>query len=272
MPYFMDRHDVPDDTTPEQVVVNHLEDLEIQQEYGVNYVSYWFDPDRDTVFCLVDAPSKENAVEVHRNSHGLVGSEIIPIDRDTAARFLGRLVDPTYSGSIPTAFRTIMFTDMVGSTEMTQLLGDDEAMRRLRIHDSIIRTTLDGHEGREVKHTGDGILASFDTVTAGIGASIAMQNAFGLHNEEYVDAAIRIRIGISAGEPVAESNDLFGLTVNLAARICDFADPGSVYVSNAVRELAAGKQFTFGDPVQVELKGFDQPARLSQVLWDTPAS
>ena len=272
MPYFMDRHEVPNDATPEQVVVNHLQDIEIQQEYGVNYVSYWFDPDRKTVFCLVDAPSQELAIEVHRNSHGLVGSEIIPIDRETAARFLGRIVDPTYSGNIPTAFRTIVFTDMVDSTKMTQRLGDDEAMRRLRIHDSIIRTTLDGHQGREVKHTGDGILASFDTVTSGIGGSIAIQNAFALHNEEHADAAIRIRIGISAGEPVAESNDLYGLTVNLAARICDYADPGSVYVSNAVRELAAGKQFTFGDPVQVDFKGFDQPVRVSQVLWDTPAS
>ena len=92
-----------------------------------------------------------------------------------------------------------------------------------------------------------------------------------MHNQENADAAIEIRIGISAGEPVAESNDLFGLTVNLAARICDFAAPGSVYVSNAVRELAAGKQFTFAEPVQVDLKGFDEPVRVSQVLWDSPA-
>jgi len=267
----MDRHEVADDVTPEQVVVDHLKDIEIQREYGVDYVSYWFDPDRTTVFCLVDAPSEEAAVEVHRNSHGLVGSKIIPIDRETAARFLGRIVDPTFSGTIPNAFRTIVFTDMVGSTEMTQRLGDDEAMRRLRIHDSIIRTTLDGHQGREVKHTGDGILASFDTVTSGIGGAIAIQNAFRLHNAEHPDAAIRIRIGISAGEPVAESNDLYGLTVNLAARICDYAEPGSVYVSNAVLELAAGKQFTFADPVHVDLKGFDGPVRVSQVLWDTPA-
>lgn len=267
----MDRHEVPEDTTPEQVVVNHLEDIEIQDEYGVNYVSYWFDPDRTTVFCLVDAPSEEHAVEVHRKSHGLLASEIIPIDRETAGRFLGRIVDPTYSGNIPTAFRTIMFTDMVGSTEMTQRFGDDEAMRRLRIHDSIVRTTLDGHDGREVKHTGDGILASFDSVTSGIGGSIAIQNAFAMHNAEHPDAAIKVRIGISAGEPVAESNDLYGLTVNLAARICDYADPGSVYVSTAVRELAAGKQFTFGDPVVVDLKGFDQPVPVSRVLWDPPA-
>ena len=260
-----------DDVTPEQVVLDHLKDIEVQHEYDVHYVSYWYDPDRSSVYCLVDAPSEELAVAVHRRSHGRVASEIIAIDRDTAARFLGRILDPTESGSIPTAFRTIVFTDMVDSTKMTQRFGDDEAMRRLRIHDSIIRTTLDGHQGREVKHTGDGILASFDTVTSAIGGSIAIQNAFGLHNEEHVDAAIRIRIGISAGEPVAESNDLFGLTVNLAARICDYADPGSVYVSNAVRELAAGKQFTFSDPVPVDLKGFDQPIRVSQVLWDTPA-
>ncbi|MGI9610975.1 MAG: nickel-binding protein [Acidimicrobiia bacterium] len=264
----MDRHDVDDDVTPEMVVINHLKDLSIQAEYDVNYMSYWFDSDRNTVNCLIDAPSQENAVEVHRHSHGLVGSEIIPVDKDTASRFMGRVVDPTYSGDLPNAFRTIVFTDMVDSTQMTQRLGDEEAMRRLRIHDSIIRTTLEGHDGREVKHTGDGILAVFDTTTAGIRGSIAIQNAFQIHNEEHPDEAIRVRIGISAGEPVAESSDLYGLAVNLAARICDYASPESVFVSNAVRELVAGKRFEFSDAVMVEFKGFDDPMPVSQVLWN----
>lgn len=267
----MDRHKVPGDTTPEQVVAYHLEDIEIQHEYGVNYLSYWFDPDRDSVFCLVDAPSEELAVEVHLNSHGLAGSEIIPVDPDTVARFLGRIVDPTESGDLTAAFRTIVFTDMVDSTRMTQQLGDEGAMRLLRTHDSIIRTALHGHGGREVKHTGDGIMASFDTVTSGIGGSIAIQNTFRMHNDEHPEASITVRIGISAGEPVAESDDLYGVSVNLAARICDYATPGSVYVSNAVRELAAGKQFDFAAPVQVDLKGFDQPIPVSEVLWDPPA-
>ena len=270
MPYFMDRHDLIDGTTPEEVVANHFKDIEIQHEYDVHYVSYWFDSDRNSVFCLVDAPSEKLAVEVHRNSHGLVAAEIIPVDRDTAARFLGRIVDPTGPGDLRPAFRTIMFTDMVDSTKMTQRLGDDEAMRLLRTHNFIIRTALDGHQGREVKHTGDGIMASFDTVTSGIGGSIAIQNAFGMHNEEHPETTIKVRIGISAGEPVAESNDLYGVTVNLAARICDYAEPDSVFVSNAVRELAAGKQFAFGALVQVDLKGFDEPVPVSQVLWDDP--
>ena len=268
MPYFMDRHDVPSDVTPQQVVMDHLEDVEIQDRYGVNYLSYWFDPDRNSVSCLVNAPSSEDAVEVHRNSHGRLPSEIIPIDRDTAVRFLGRIVDPTYSGALPTAFRTILFTDMVGSTEMTQRLGDDEAIRRLRIHDAIVRTALEGHEGREVKHTGDGIMAAFESVTSALRGAIAMQNAFSVHNEEHPDAQILVSIGLSAGEPVAESNDLYGLAVNLAARICDYADAGAIFVSSAVRELVAGKPFTFAEAVPVELKGFDQPVSVSQVLWD----
>ena len=90
-----------------------------------------------------------------------MANEIIPVDPDEVARFLGRIDDPTESGRpAESAFRIILFTDLEGSTALGQRLGDDGAMELLRIHDAIIREALTRHAGREVKHTGDGIMAS----------------------------------------------------------------------------------------------------------------
>ena len=78
---------------------------------------------------------------------------------------------------------------------------------------------------------------------------------------------IRVRMGLAAGEPVEDSDDLFGAAVQLASRICDCAEPGAILVSNVVRELSLGKGFLFRDLGEVELKGFEQPVRLHEVRW-----
>ena len=109
---------------------------------------------------------------------------------------------------------------------MVQRLGDDGAMRLLRIHDGIIREALARHEGLEVKHTGDGIMASFDSVQAALACAVAIQQGFAAHNASHPEPPLMVRIGMSAGEPVAESDDLFGAAVQLAARLCDYAQPG----------------------------------------------
>jgi adenylate cyclase len=74
-------------------------------------------------------------------------------------------------------------------------------------------------------------------------------------------------MGLNAGEPVAEEEDLFGTAVQLARRICDRAEPGQILASNVVQELAAGKGFVFGDEGDVALKGFEKPVRLYEVSW-----
>jgi len=96
---------------------------------------------------------------------------------------------------------------------------------------------------------------------------VAIQRALTDYNQEHPEAPIRVRIGLNAGEPVAEEEDLFGTAVQLAARICAQAQPGQILVSNVVRELAAGKGFTFADQANVALKGFEKPVRLYEVSW-----
>ena len=96
---------------------------------------------------------------------------------------------------------------------------------------------------------------------------MAIQKALADHNQANPDTAIRVRIGLNAGEPVAEDEDLFGTAVQLAARVCDKAEPGQILASNVVQELAAGKDFDFSDEGEATLKGFEKPVRLHEVRW-----
>ncbi len=156
---------------------------------------------------------------------------------------------------------TILFTDMEGSTAMTQELGDEGAQNAVRRHNSIVREALKAHSGKEIKHTGDGIMASFTSARGAVDCAIAIQRA--LAESE----GVRVRIGLNAGEPVAEEQDLYGTSVQLAARVCAKAEGGEILVSNVVRELAAGKGFLFNDRGEFVAKGFEEPVRVYEVRW-----
>jgi class 3 adenylate cyclase len=273
MPLFMDRHSLGDVTvTGEELAQAHLADLAVQDKYGAHYLTYWFDDKAGSAFCLVEAPSKENAEAVHRESHGLVASEILEVNIGVVEDFLGRIqdtpaaIDPATT-TPESALRTIFYTDMEGSTSMTQRLGDARAMEILQAHDTVIRGALQSCGGREVKHTGDGIMASFASVSRAIECAVAVQRGLVAHNLAHPDHGIRVRIGLSAGEPLANDRDLFGTAVQLAARVCNHAEPGQILAPDVVRQLAAGKSFLFADRGAVPLKGFEEPVRLFEVRW-----
>ena len=167
---------------------------------------------------------------------------------------------------------TILFTDLVGSTELTQRLGDARAQDLLRTHNAIIRDRLREHGGTELKTMGDGFMASFPSASRALECAIAVQQAFAAHNDGRKADAIVVRIGLNAGEPVAEEEDLFGTAVQAAARIAARARPGQILVSDVVRQLAAGKPFTFNKIGRVSLKGFRERLRLFEVAYqDQPA-
>jgi class 3 adenylate cyclase len=172
--------------------------------------------------------------------------------------------------SVPRAaqgyLQTILFTDMEGSTGLTQRLGDDRAQELVRLHNNLVRDCLRAHGGSEIKHTGDGIMATFPLASRALDCAVSIQMAFAEHNEATSDE-VRVRIGLNAGEPVAEEEDLFGASVQMAARVCAEARPGQILVSNVVRELTMGKGFLFADQGSVSLRGFEDPVRLFEVPW-----
>jgi len=110
-------------------------------------------------------------------------------------------------------------------------------------------------------------MASFSSATRALECAIDIQRTLAQHNESNPDMPIRVRIGLNAGEPVAEEEDLFGTAVQLTARICAHAEPSQILAANVVRELAAGKGFLFADRGDVALRGFEDPVRLYEVRW-----
>ncbi|MDF2460355.1 MAG: cyclase [Nitrospira sp.] len=223
MPIFMDRHD-DKGVTATELAEAHRKDVEIQDQYGVKFLTYWFDERRGTTFCLVDAPDKEAVQCVHWQAHGHIPGEIVEVALSAVEAFLGRIQYPEPPSGNPASemdsgHRAIMFTDIVGSTEMTARLGDRMATELIRAHDSIVRRCLGEAGGREVKHTGDGIMASFTLIARAVDCAVSIQQGFH-HNNQGNAEPKHVRIGIDCGEPIEDRNDLFGSTVQLAARLC----------------------------------------------------
>ena len=274
MPLFMDVHNSAQGVTVDDVVAAHLLDLKMQEKYDTRYLTYWFNQEAGKIFCLVDAPSKDAANAVHKEAHGLVADELIEVQAELVDAVMDMRRDQLPNGqTIPETgepdggFRTIMFTDLAGSTQLTEHLGDDAMFTLLTRHNAIIRECLHVHAGREVKHTGDGIMASFVSVGQAVDCSIAIQRAFDEHNANDPVEAMHVRIGLSAGEPIEDNSDLFGATVNLARRTCDSAEPGQILTTNVVRELCIGRRVRFEARGDKSFKGFAEPVQVFEVPW-----
>lgn len=265
MALFLDRHNALG-ATAAAVAAAHELDLTVQDRYGVRYLTYWFDEDAGTIFCLAEGRDRGAVEAVHREAHGLMADQVIEVGEGPLNAFLGEF--PRHPPGEPyqdSAVRAILFTDFCGSTRLTNELGDEGFMALLREHDDIVRSALGRRSGREVKHTGDGIMASFSSVVCAVESGIDIQRSVRDRNDT-AQPEIHLRIGISVGEPVTESGDLFGAAVQLSARLCGAALPGGIAVSNAVRELCVGKSFRFDSRGDVELKGFPVPVPVFEVL------
>jgi class 3 adenylate cyclase len=268
MPTYLDIHDVPG-VMPGDAERAHNLDLHIQDKHGVNYVKYWLNQEQGKIFCLCTAPNAEAASIVHREAHGMAATRIMEVTPEIADAFMGT-AETNQAGAVilpengerDPGTRTILFTDIVGSTDMTQKFGDETAFALLELHDRIVRAALAGCGGREVKHTGDGIMAVFCSATSAVRCGIEVQKNISQHRNENPHQPLQVRIGMAAGEPIEHHNDLFGSTVQLAARLCAHADPEQVLVSNTVAELCIGKALPLKDIGHVTLKGFDQPVRV----------
>ena len=268
MPIYIDRHDAPG-VSPQALADAHRADIGVEQRYGVKYHTYWFDEENGSIFCLAEGPTRDAVEAVHRESHGLLASTILELDQNAPLNaFFGSIprhpVGTPYSEK---AMRAILFTDVCGSVAQTQQLGDDGHMRLLREHNDIVRGELVAHDGREVKHTGDGIMASFTSIVEAVDFAVAVQRRIDGRNEN-ADVPFQLSIGISAGEPVTgDHDDLFGAAVQLAARLCAAAEPGDIAVSVGVRELCIGKEIRFDDRGRLELRGLPEPTQVYGVCW-----
>lgn len=275
MPIYMDRHFI-EGATHHAIAQAHDQDLALQGKYDIKFLTYWFDEARSTAFCLAEAPDKATLQAIHNEAHGNVSHEIIEVNPAIVEAFLGRVKDPTpvdtgaaaaHETPIDAAFRAIMFTDLKDSTLMTSTFGDARGLHLLHVHNALTRNALRDHRGREVKHTGDGIMASFAAVDDAVDCAITIQRGFADHNRAHPAEAMHLRIGLSAGEPIEEDGDLFGNAVQLAARLCAHAEPGRILVADVVRDQCADRAPAFTDMGEVTPKGFTYPIHVYEVNW-----
>jgi class 3 adenylate cyclase len=180
--------------------------------------------------------------------------------------FLGDDFSPASAAEPDARVQTVLFTDLVGHTEMMQRLGDAMGRDVLREHERITRKTLKQHGGAEVKTMGDGFMASFASVTKAMDCAIALQRAFATHTESMPEP-LHVRIGLNAGEPIEEDGDLFGSTVILASRIAAKAGAGEILIAEPLRHLLSGKSYVYADRGETMLKGFEDSVRLYEVSW-----
>ncbi|HTP78626.1 MAG TPA: nickel-binding protein [Rhizomicrobium sp.] len=271
MPMFIDIHDLPN-ATADVVAQAHAMDVQIQDRFGVNYFKYWVNEKHGKVFCLCTAPSAEAAHAVHMAAHALGAARILEVTPEMAEAFMGAAeIDGSGAALLPgsaerdTGTRTVMFTDIVGSTGLTEQLGDDAAMDVVEAHDRVVREALAAAGGRQVKHTGDGIMSVFNSASSAIRCAMKIQQDIARFSAEHPTLAFQVRIGAAAGEPVERQHDFFGAAVQLAARLCAHAEPQQILISGTVADLCIGKSLPIADAGTVTLKGFAEPVRAHRI-------
>lgn len=209
--------------------------------------------------------------------HRIASAAIVGAAEAVARAFNPQQPQPsgaTGSGAAPTlepapeGTVTVLFTDLRGSTEMTERLGDVAAAALIRRHNELIDRAVREHGGRVVKTVGDGFMVAFTGAGRALECAIAIQRSLALQNDAHPEEPLDVRMGLHTGEAVREGDDLLGRTVIVAARMMDAAAPGQILVSALVRELVASTgTFIFGPPAEVELKGLAAAQLVYPVRW-----
>jgi class 3 adenylate cyclase len=179
------------------------------------------------------------------------------------SRFLTRLWDVA---ELSSALVTILFTDLVGSTELLARAGDEEAQRIFRAHHDLLAKTAAAHGGEEVKWLGDGLMVAFPSAGEAVRCAVAMQQAS--HRRVHGES-LSIRVGLNAGEALRETADYFGTAVVIARRLCDRADAGQILCTETVVGLLTGRaEFSFAEVGKLELKGVPEPVATREVRYE----
>ncbi|MCA1840430.1 MAG: adenylate/guanylate cyclase domain-containing protein [Actinomycetota bacterium] len=200
-------------------------------------------------------------------SHEVLNEELVGVTFttkiDSIAEAVGVERPELTRATAPDGTVTLLFTDIEGSSQLTELLGDRQWLALLHQHNAVVREQTSLHKGFEVKSEGDGFMLAFSSAREALRCAIGIQRAL-----ITTALGLRIRIGLHTGEAIKESQDFFGRAVVLAARIAGEARGSEILASGVVRDLAEGTgEFSFNPPTEVELRGLNGIHRLSGVRW-----
>jgi len=238
----MDVHIVPG-VKARNVAEAHRKDLLHQEEFGCNCMTYWIDEERESIFCLIDAPNKAAVEEMHNKAHGLVPNKIIEVSSSVVESFLGRIYDPEEAEITEQglkvfrdpSYRILLVTNINDTVLLQYKYGAEEVKAILKKHNEVIRRNITQYKGREVEHAGNGFIISFNSAGNAVSAALAIQNEIPASDAEMIG----FRISINAGEPIQKSNDLFGDTIKTAQQMCAIAKYFQVALASSVKELIA---------------------------------
>jgi AraC-like DNA-binding protein len=241
MPIYMDVHDVQGAEATD-LAEAHRKDMLIQGKYHCKCMTYWFDEVKGNAFCLIEAPDKKSMTGMHKESHGLVPNKIIEVNNDVVAAFLGRTGDPedaeiTDTGLkvfSETAFRIILVTGITDPVLLQHELGPKKSADFVEKLNALIRKELSVHAGSEVEHAGTGFIISFTSAVKAVSCALAIQK-----NVTGADKKLSGFVtGISAGDPIAKSDKVFGDTIQLARHLSTIThNNNQVLISTIVKDL-----------------------------------
>jgi len=240
MPIYMDRHDVSETVTAENVAQLHQQDLKIQHKFGCRGLTYWFDEKRKTAFCLIEAPNEKALIEMHNQAHGQVPHQVIEVEASIVESFLGRIEDPEKAQNTnlniinEPAFRTIMMVTIENhsfkSFDPFAIISNVQQVYKQ------INAILKSFNGNIVQQNEDGCLISFRTVTEAVLCALQIQENYRIFRTQYQINFTELSIGLHAGLPVTDKKLIFEDTIKLAQRMC-FISAAEVVFSNDVRLL-----------------------------------
>ena len=224
MPLYMDRHDVPETFTAEKLAKLHQEDLKIEKKYGCKGITYWYDDERKTAFCLIKAPNKQAILDMHHHAHGDVPNSIIEVNEAIVESFLGRIEDPEKSQDTTLniindpAFRVLMVIET--SNYLDRLEANQFTIFTQKFHNSVSKR-LHRFNGNIVKKDNNNYLVSFKSVTDAVLCAQKIQFQFKYVTPKFDPSSRKLKLALSSGTPVTNKGNIFEDAIILATRMCD---------------------------------------------------
>ena len=265
---FMCRHTgARRDRSLEDVTASHDLDLQFQEKYGLRWLSYFVDRGAGMSFCLAEAPSREAVEACHLEAHGqMLPYRVIEVEWEQVELFLG---DIAYPGAgqpwDSTPLRTILVAELANWSTLALSMSDARALGAARDLQTLVKEAVSREHGSEITSQPGQVLASFGSATGAVKCAVRIHLAIEERNDRAPANAIQVKLGLNAGEPVAEDGGLFGAAVHLAQFACSKAGPGEILVSGVVRDLCAGKGFAFEDRGVANVTG-SESLRLFRLL------
>jgi AraC-like DNA-binding protein len=224
MPIYMDRHEISDEITDEDVANIHQADLKVQDQFNCKVLSYYFDKKRNKAFCLVEAPDKESMVAMHQHSHGQVANQVIEVDEDRLESYLGGIDKPKIDEETQlylnkeSATRIIMVISIFRSSFELSVI--QSMQKPINAFSRKVAEIIDKHSGSVVQQKIDSFLVSYKSASNAVSCALSIQSSFNkTFGNEWLNA-IHLNIGINSGVPVTEEEHLFETATTLAQRMC----------------------------------------------------